>query len=448
MSTSVDHGDYARNAPLFIAFRVFFNARFYYPVLGVLFLDLGLTLEQYAMLNVIWAIVIITLEIPSGALADWIGRKRMVVLAAALMVLEMLVFAFAPTGNAKLLFWMLALNRILSGAAEACASGADEALAYDSLPASERETAWPHLLERLMLWKSAAFFAAMIFGAALFDADFVRAVCDRFSISIEPGTTTRWPVFATCITAFACLAVALCFREPPVDKGANFHGADESNRVGAARSIAMAWINILVGTRHVFTVRRIGLLLLGALLCDSFLRIFLTFASNFYRLIELPECVNGFLGSALALLGFFIAPILRRMVTNHRPAFNFLVVAGAIFIGLSGLFSAVPIWGAWVILPFGFAMSGLQFFTAHYINLWMESAVRATVLSFRGVALNLGYAVAGTLFAALTAHYRGTMPAADESEIFAHALHWLAPSFLTLALAGLLLRQATGLRKN
>ena len=64
----------SRNIPLFIAFRVFFNARFYYPVLGVLFLDLGLSLEQYATLNVIWAVTILLLEIPSGALADVIGR--------------------------------------------------------------------------------------------------------------------------------------------------------------------------------------------------------------------------------------------------------------------------------------------------------------------------------------------------------------------------------------
>src|SRR6476620_9511182 len=76
----------ARNIPLFIAFRVFFNARWYYPVLAVLFLDFGLTMEQYALLNVAWAAAIVGLEVPSGALADQIGRKRMVVLAAALMV--------------------------------------------------------------------------------------------------------------------------------------------------------------------------------------------------------------------------------------------------------------------------------------------------------------------------------------------------------------------------
>ena len=57
-----------RNIPLFVAFRVLFHARFYYPIIGVLFLDLGLTLEQYAWLNVIWAAVIIVLSIEGNSL--------------------------------------------------------------------------------------------------------------------------------------------------------------------------------------------------------------------------------------------------------------------------------------------------------------------------------------------------------------------------------------------
>ena len=39
-----------RNVRLFIAFRVFFNARFYYPIFAILFLDFGLTLSQFAVL--------------------------------------------------------------------------------------------------------------------------------------------------------------------------------------------------------------------------------------------------------------------------------------------------------------------------------------------------------------------------------------------------------------
>ena len=71
------------NRKRFIAFRVFFNARFYYPVLAVLFLDLGLSAAEYSLLNFVWALVIVCAEVPSGALADRVGRRPLVIAAAA-----------------------------------------------------------------------------------------------------------------------------------------------------------------------------------------------------------------------------------------------------------------------------------------------------------------------------------------------------------------------------
>lgn len=420
-----------RNLPLFVAFRVLFHARFYYPVIGVLFLDLGLTLEQYALLNVIWAAVIIVLEIPSGALADVIGRRRMVILAAALMVAEMAVLAFAPRG--EWLFWLLVLNRILSGAAEASASGADEALAYDSLPATDRATAWPRVLESLMRWKSGGFFLAMITGAVLFDQNLLHSLTGWNLTS-----TVRWPVYATLGTSILCLFVALNFREPP------------QQETGTHHAIGRAWQNILEGAVHVFTSKRVLFLMLAALLMDSFVRIFLTFASNYYRLIELPPFFNGLLGSGLALLGFAVAPVARRLIAHRGVVTNFSFVAALVMIGLTGTAMAWPYWGAWVVVPLGLSISALQFFTSNYLNQWTASHVRATVLSFRGVAFNLGYAAAGILFAQLTAHLRTTHPQADENSIFVMALQWLPPAFfgcgiiLWLALRFSLRRVVTG----
>ncbi|MEO0416686.1 MAG: MFS transporter, partial [Verrucomicrobiota bacterium] len=64
-------------ANLFIAFRIFFNSRFYYPIYAIMFIDFGLTQAQFATLNVAWALAIIFLEVPSGALADHFGRKAL-----------------------------------------------------------------------------------------------------------------------------------------------------------------------------------------------------------------------------------------------------------------------------------------------------------------------------------------------------------------------------------
>ncbi len=411
-----------RNIPLFIAFRVLFNARFYYPVFGILFLDLGLSLEQFALLNVVWAVVIVTLEIPSGALADWLGRRTLVVAAAGLMVGEMLLLALAPVDQPGLLFWLLLLNRILSGAAEAAASGADEALAFDSLPRENREVIWPSVLAWLMRWKSGAFLVAMLTGALLYDAKVLGSFTGWLGWQPAVGSTVRWPVYACVGTALLCLAVAWLMREPPRSPGAS------------GTRLRAAWMTIVAGARQVFTTRKMLYLMLAALLCDSFVRLFLTLASNYYRLIELPPAVNGVLGSGLAVLGLLAARGLRICVGRFSVQANFLGIAALVLFGLTGVALAIPLWGAVVIVPLGLAMAGLQFFAAHYLNLWTTSEIRATVLSFRGVAFNLGYGALGLAFAALSETLRRAAPGASEEQILAQGLPWIPGAFLALGL--------------
>ncbi len=422
-----------RNIPLFVAFRVLFNARFYYPILGVLFLDLGLTLEQYAILNVVWAVTIVTLEIPSGALADVIGRKRMVVVAAALMVVELAIFSFAPTGNATLLFWLLVVNRVLSGAAEASASGADEALAYDSLHPANREEAWPAVLESLTRWQSGAFFVAMVVGGALYDAAFIGQAAGWLGSDWQPeaATVARWPVLVTFAMSIGCLGVALAMREVPRARA----GDGDPNRPDPGPPIGEALANVWAGARFVTTDRRILLVLLAAVVCDSVVRLFLTFESNYLRLIELPEVLFGVIGAGMALLGFVAAPVARRMVRRRSAPRNFAVLGALMLTGLVAVALAVPWWGVLAVVPLGAAFPMLSFFLSHYLNLWTASELRATVLSFRGVAFNLAYGAAGILFAALTGRLRSAAPDASENAIFAEAIVWLPGAFVVAAAA-------------
>jgi MFS family permease len=273
-----------------------------------------------------------------------------------------------------------------------------------------------------MRWKSAGFFIAMVAGAVLFDANLVTSLTEWTGWEPAEGDTVRWPVYATLATSLLCLAVAINFRESPRQT------PDDRN------ALRHAWNNILEGAFHVFTSRQILFLLLGALLIDSFVRIFLTFASNYYRLIDLPPFVNGILGSAIALLGFAAAALAKKMVARRSVSTNFAATASLAFVGLVGTALAWPMWGAWVLVPLGLAMSLLQFFTSNYLNQWTDSHVRATVLSFRGMAFNLGYALAGLFFAGLTAHLRTTHLGADENTIFAMALPWLPSAFLACAI--------------
>jgi MFS family permease len=415
----------SRNIPLFIAFRVLFHVRFYYPILGVLFLDLGLTVGDYALLNAIWAGTIILAEIPSGAIGDAIGRKKIVVLAAGLMVVEMALLLFAPSGGGAVLFAVLAANRIVSGLAEACCSGSDEALAYDSLPGGDRDRLWPGVLARLMRWQSGAFLVAMLVGAILFDPGPVVTALAWLGWEWSPGETTRWPVVATFATSLACLGVALVMSEAECS--------------GPKEGLRAAFPNILRGARHVFSGRRILMLMATALVCDSFVRLFLTFSSNFVRLVALPDAATGLIGAGFAMLGFATAAVARTLVARKSAVFNFALASVLIFTGLVGAAFATPHFGVWVMVPLGLAANAVGFFLSHYLNSWTSSDVRATVLSFRGVALNLGYGAIGVAFATLSGRLRADQPAADDNRVFHLALEFLPIGFaVATAALGLL----------
>ena len=419
-----------RNTSLFVAFRVCFNARFYYPVLAVLFVDLGLTVEQYALLNVAWALSIVLCELPLGALGDQVGRRPPVVAAAALMLVERAVLAFAPTGDPTLLFWVFLVNRVLSGVAEAAASGADEALAYDSLADAGRREDWPRVLSSLARWQGGAMAAAMVLGGLVYDPVLMRDVAGWLGLDadVDQRTTARFPVYLTLALSLGALATALRMEEPP-------HGKEEPSLGENLRRIgqAGAWI---ARTRFA-----LGLVLFGLLL-DTSIRIFLTLNSAYFRLIGIPAAFFGFLGAGFSACAVLVPPLAERLVARATPLANYAVVSALALLGLGGAAATERWWGVFAMVPLALGWSLLSYFGSHYLNAATESRRRATVLSFRSLANNLAYGAAGWAFALLMASLAGgARPdpgSPEEAAVFSRALVWI-PIGLAVLLAPLLL---------
>lgn len=415
-----------RNARLFVAFRVLFNARFYYPVLAVLFVDLGLTLDQYALLNVAWALSIVLFELPLGALGDRIGRRPLVVAAASIMVVEMAVLAFAPLSNPTLLFWLFLGNRVLSGLAEAAASGADEALAYDSLVEEGRSAAWPDVLTWLGRAMSVAFLLSMIAGGAVYDRALMQGAADRLglAVTLTQQDTARFPVYLTLALAVGALFAALAMREP---KRAEPDGETLSSTAGAIAA-AGRWI---LGTRF-----PLALMLLN-LVVDSGVRVFLTLTSTYYRMVGIPAGLFGVLGAVSAALGFFVPPLARRMARSRTPFWNFAAVVAIALAGVTGVALFLSWWGIVFVALLGVAFHLLTFFVSHYLNAATDSSRRATVLSFKSLASNLAYGGAGWAFALLMrALAQGEAPppgSQAEELVFAQALVALPLTLAVLA---------------
>jgi MFS family permease len=424
--------DISRNANRFVIFSVFFSARAYYPVLAILFIDLGLTLDQFVMLNLMWALTIFLFEVPSGALADTIGRRRLLIAASVLMIVEMLCLLFAPRDAGLLLLVFCIINRICSGLSEACASGADEALAYDSLPAENRAHAWDHLLAKVMRWRSLGFVVAMIVGGLLYDAQAVNLLLPA-AWHIDSTIAHRLPVILVLLQALVCLVITLRMVEP-------HHSA-------AGSPLAHAFKLTVDTARWVFTNPKTLVVILVGVALDSIVRNFATINSSYYRLIELPEWTYGFFGAALGVLGWFVPGIAKRLNARFSLLTNLGLIA---LLTLIGLLALVPAWRIYGVVPALLLMTtmGLLGFTvSRVLHQEADSARRATVLSVKGLIFNLGYGLFSLGFSLLLASF----PATPEGMALRNALLWQAPLFALLIGALLIwafyrLRAKPGLR--
>lgn len=383
-----------KNVRLFLWFRILFNARFYYPVFTILFLDYGMTLSQFAILNVVWAITIILLEVPSGAIADTFGRKRLMVFATATMVLEMALVCFIPLGNVTLVFYALLINRILSGFAEAMASGADEALAYDSLVAQGKEHLWSKALALLMNRSAIAMMIAMLVGGAIYDAGFLNKVLTGLSVDFqfEASTTMRFPMYLTLCTGCIAFVISLQMKEIKSDQHQDdLHQASKSFR-HAFRLTLQTGIWIMKSPLVLFII-------LMAMNYDSVARMFVTLGSEYYRFIGYQEASFGLISSGIAIIGILISKYAESLVQKFSMYQNLSGLGVFLCACLFGVSVLSTKWGLLFAMGIFASLYLISFFISHYLNQQVPSEQRATALSFRSLACNLAYAGVGLLYA-------------------------------------------------
>ncbi len=441
-----------RNVRLFIAFRIFFNARFYYPVFTILFLDFGLTLEQFAILNAAWAASIVLLEVPSGALADTIGRRNLLVTAGVLMVAEMALLCFAPKGRPALLFVLFLVNRVFSGAAEAAASGADEALAYDSLGREGSIDDWDTVLERQMRYQAAAFIIAMSLGAAVYDPALMQTVSDRLRLdhTLTQADTLRFPLYLTLGMALMTLVTTWRMREIPTDD------ADTCPEPGrCVATFREAFRITLTAGKWILATPFALVLILAGLLFDHIIRMLLTLNSQYFRMIDLPEATFGLIGSGMAVLGLFIPRLAKFLTERFTPRFNFGTLILLTFAGLIGMTFFWPIWGLIPMMVLYSVMLLSTYFLSRYLNRITDSKQRATVLSFKGLSYNLAYGIIGILYSLLLAglRWRITEIHSDLAEsildnrVFMNSIDWF-PWYFLVTTAALLIFARRKLRST
>jgi hypothetical protein len=134
----------------------------FYGVYTLYFADHGLTPTAISTLLVIWSLTGFVLEIPSGAWADIVDRRLLLVLSGVGYVAAFTTWLAWPT------YAGLALGFVLWGASSSAMSGTFEALLHDELTARGRAADYPRLLGWAHSAAMAAVLVAMLSAAPLY----------------------------------------------------------------------------------------------------------------------------------------------------------------------------------------------------------------------------------------------------------------------------------------
>jgi hypothetical protein len=184
-------------------------------------------------------------------------------------------------------------------------------------------------------------------------------------------------------------------------------------------------------------------IILSTLVFDHSVRMVITLNSQYYRLIHLPEAAFGLIGSGMAVLGIFIPHIARKLADRHSPTANLGVMFVLTLVGLLVMTLFLPVIGLLSVLLLFSGMFLLRFYSSYYLNRITSSSQRATVLSFKGLSLNLGYGLIGLLYSLLLAILRSRASENQlklvgqdlENALFIKSISWFPWYFLLTFIA-------------
>ncbi len=177
----------------FYLFRFFVDFQLWLPIWAVYLIEeRGLSLTQLTALDAPFWILLIVLEVPTGAIADRYGRKVSLSYGALTNAVAVIVFGIATN------FGVLLVSYMVWAAAFTLYSGADSAFVYDSLRAVGRERDYTRLWGRARAIQAVGAILGLLMGA------------------IVAHYTTLWiPVVASGGLMGVAWLVSFSFKEPP-----------------------------------------------------------------------------------------------------------------------------------------------------------------------------------------------------------------------------------------
>ncbi|MEC0208323.1 MFS transporter [Paenibacillus ehimensis] len=321
----------------------------------------GMTIQMVVYTEIIYAVTVVLLEVPTGILADKFSRKSMIVAGAVLGCAEFLILVFATQ------FWHFAAVVVLAGIGRCACSGSENALLYDSLLAGGKEHRFEKAVGRL--------------NVCDFISGMIAALCGSFLATRFGFELNYWLSFAGMSAA---LALSLLLHEPQVNSR-----TEEPLELKTYIKASLLFFKENPG---------VSLVVLSGTVTGAALHFIYEFWQIYLNRLDIPVIYFGLFSAGLMLLmlpGNMLAHALLRRFSSR----TLLLAAVAVFAaGFTYIAAAKDYSGLAALLVICLFSGIVEPIAAGYLHHRTDSSIRATIDSFQSLGLNAVHIVIGLGF--------------------------------------------------
>jgi MFS family permease len=358
--------DYSRNIRTYYFYSTFSELLIIGPIITLYLLAKGLSFTEIMILQSISSIAIVIFDVPTGAIADKIGRKKSIIIGASLWAISLCLYIYGtnyPT--------FIAAETIFALGAS-FKSGADNAMIYDSLKALGREKEFQGVEGKARAFS----FYALAIGAII--AGYV------YSIDIN------LPLFISAGFMLVTIAIALVFKEPPIE------GKEEKVELSYYRQIKES-------AKFILANEKIKAIVFFTMIFFIFYRTAFWYYQPYMEAVKIPVKYFGILFFLFNIVAAFASKRSHVILEKTKPRtlsfMAFLMIISFVLLG------TIKVWGGVLAILFQQIARGIyRPVTTKYLNKHIPSDKRATILSFQSLAANISAAIAFPLMGLLKDH--------------------------------------------
>lgn len=319
------------------------------PVITLFLQENGLTLGEVFLLQAIFSLAVIILEVPSGYFSDTMGRKKVIIYGTGLGIVGYTVYAFSYG------FFGFLVAEIILGLAYSFISGADSALIYETLLEAEEESSYKRYEGKYLSIGMASEGIASVLGGLL------ALVSLRFPLYVEAAIN---------IPAFI-LAFTIVEPEMHLVENKYFRKMRHIVKYALHENKELKW-----------------LIVYSALVGASTLTM-VWFIQPYWKEVGIPLALFGVLWAILMLVSSFFSWHADAIENLMGKKMSLLVLISLPVLGYFLTATMVAIWSIIFIFLFYITRGINNPITLDYINGLIDSDIRSTVLSIRNLASRL-----------------------------------------------------------